>query len=126
MHQTTYTPTSKIHAELARLGLEIEVNLIEAPQIRRILRALEGVLGENVEWIRLEKLGTELNPHSSTTPWEKAYEAGKVYGMRLYTPLTRAEVLCERWLGGLNPLFDREPETVLTELLEVLEKLRKY
>lgn len=32
-------------------------------------------------------------------------------------------VLCSRWLDGLDPLFYREPETVLSELLEKLKKL---
>jgi len=34
-----------------------------------------------------------------------------------------AEALCQKWLDGLYPLFDREPETVLQELVEVLEKI---
>jgi uncharacterized protein YifE (UPF0438 family) len=36
-----------------------------------------------------------------------------------------AEALCNRWLDGLRPMFEREPEKVLTELLEVLKKLNK-
>jgi len=34
-----------------------------------------------------------------------------------------AEALCNKWLDGLEPLIDRELETVLTELLEILKTL---
>ena len=38
---------------------------------------------------------------------------------------SQAEVLCHRWLDGLNPLFESEPELVLEVLLEILENLIK-
>jgi len=34
-----------------------------------------------------------------------------------------SENLCQKWLDGLHPLFDREPETVLAELLNILKSL---
>ena len=36
---------------------------------------------------------------------------------------SQAEVLCHKWLDGLNPMFESEPELVLTELLEMLENM---
>ena len=33
-------------------------------------------------------------------------------------PKSQAEALCQKWLGGLTPLFNQEPEMVLQELVE--------
>jgi hypothetical protein len=122
MTQTIYTLTSKIHVELTRLGLEIEVNSIQAPQIRRILRALEEDLGSNPDIDRWQKQADEVKPIYFGDECMQYYQ---VCGNIMMLPKTLAEALCSRWLDGLDPLFEREPETVLEELLEVLENLRK-
>jgi len=38
-------------------------------------------------------------------------------------PESFVQAFCQKWLDGLTPLFDKEPETVLEELLEILTKL---
>jgi hypothetical protein len=50
----------------------------------------------------------------------------EVLGSIPFAPLrlnTKAKALCSKWLDGLIPLIDREPETVLTELLEILKSI---
>jgi len=37
--------------------------------------------------------------------------------------LNMTEIYCIKWLDGLTPMFDTEPEKVLEELLEILKKL---
>jgi hypothetical protein len=37
--------------------------------------------------------------------------------------LNMTEIYCIKWLDGLTPLIDTEPEKVLQELLEILKKL---
>ena len=84
-----------------------EFPAIQEPQILRILVALD-ILFEslarnffyNLEWLKIEDKSYPLGTHTS-------------------------EILCNRWLDGLEPLFDREPETVLQELVEILENLMK-
>jgi hypothetical protein len=70
---------------------------IQAPQIRQILLAFKEVLGESEE---IKELNIKNTPN------------------RFYV-----DELCSRWLDGLEPLFVREPETVLTELLEILKNI---
>ena len=118
-----YQPTKEIHLLIPKInqkyGLEIEIKnekyiyidnnillpvdqntgelqkldapyypIIEAPQIRQILVALQDIISD-----------------SNKTDFSYEY--------------------CESWLGGLNPLIDREPKTVLQELVELLEILLK-
>lgn len=78
---------------------------IQTPQIRQILLALKDVLGDRARWFFKNILGGQ--------DLERPF------------PNTVSEALCQRWLEGLNPLFDREPEFVLSELREVLENLLK-
>lgn len=46
-----------------------------------------------------------------------------VYIRFITTGASPAYSFCKRWLDGLNPLFIQKPETVLQELIEVLESL---
>lgn len=45
---------------------------------------------------------------------------------KIYQKLLKSQSkqLCQKWLDGLNPLFETEPEKVLTELLEILESIK--
>jgi len=98
---------------------------IKAPQIRQILQAFEGVLGENPEWQELNKQENDLNPHGSYVSWDVALDHGITQGLLFYTPEFLSEFLCQKWLDGLNPMFNSKPEKVLTELNEILENLIK-
>jgi hypothetical protein len=84
--------------------------VIQADQIRQILVAFKDVLiddkiKKNAEWFKDIK-ETDICPYC---------------GFRIIQ--NQAEDLCDRWLDGLNPLFDREPEKVLTELNKILSEL---
>jgi hypothetical protein len=83
---------------------------LEAPQIKHILLAFKEVLGYNPE---LGKHNGDFNDY--VKGWNDSF--------RCYMPEYQAEALCAKWLDGLTPLFDSKPETVLSELLEVLKAL---
>jgi hypothetical protein len=128
---------------------------IKAPQIRQILVALEGVLGEEPWKLRevrdgwvaeikegantfvfevsadlmgnkkrrfLKKMGLTPKPLGKNI-WKRKEELQKqLEKYKLDKGDNYSAVyLCHRWLDGLNPLFDREPEKVLQELLEILK-----
>lgn len=106
---------------------------IEEPQIRQTLVGLQEVLGENPEyteeqkhWERLmdgdpdEDEESMLYEGTDNCPW-----CNIEYCTANKHPKTQAEALCQRWLDGLNPLFDREPLTVLQEWEELLLNLLK-
>jgi hypothetical protein len=91
------------------------VPILFAPQIRQILVAFKEVLGENPEKIDLTGL----------TGFESAFAIFK-NGL---IAKSYSKALDDKWLGASEdeegnyqqPLIDREPETVLTELLEILQ-----
>ena len=58
---------------------------------------------------------------------EEQYKYMNGYGQAMIDilPKSQAEALCQKWLGGLKPLFNRESKTVLQELVEILENLLK-
>lgn len=93
---------------------------IQAPQIRQILVDLEGVLKENPEFLTLEKKIENLVDDQREARVTRFLEKELAK-----TKYTLAEALCQKWLDGLNPLFNRKPEMVLKELLEVLKNLIK-
>jgi hypothetical protein len=118
---------------------------IQAPQICQILLAFQKVLGENPEYrIYINtaiELQTNQNRHGSS---EELYESTidkdtlkhaivKRHGeedsvspneLRLQRPVkTQAEALCAKYLDGLNPMFDREPEKVLEELTTIINNI---
>ena len=94
---------------------------IEEKQIKQILIALNDMLGENPEYEELEN-GIKNLYHDGG--YDKYVFKVEDIAMK-YTPATLASSFCHRWLDGLNPLFESEPELVLEELLEVLENLIK-
>jgi hypothetical protein len=102
--------------------------LIEAPQIRQILLAFKEVLGENP---KIEETKKDINnlPNKLKILSEKEKLITTV-SIKIATnvsinfiPKTQAEALYNKWLDGLEPLFYREPETVVTELLEILKSI---
>jgi hypothetical protein len=94
--------------------------LIKAPQIRQILMALERVLGENPKFLSLEYQIESLVDDNGENRIARLLERqlGK-------TKYMKAQALCQYWLDGLDPLFNQKPETVLKELLKILENLIK-
>jgi hypothetical protein len=78
-------------------------SVIEVPQIRQILLAFKDILGDNPEYTK----------YSKSAQFHYFLTLQKNY----------AEALCHKWLDGLNPLFAREPETVLQELIQILKNL---
>lgn len=96
---------------------------IQAPQIRQILVGLQEVLGENYQYKQEKWLLDNLN---------KRYENKELTEYSLIacletsvekTPKYQAEALCQKWLDGLNPLIDREPILVLTELVKISQSI---
>jgi len=93
---------------------------LEEKQLRQILVALKGVLGENPEFLSLEYKIENLIDESGEG------RISRLFSRRLGgTKYFKAETFCQNWLDGLDPLFDREPETVLTELRDLLKSLIK-
>lgn len=98
---------------------------IKAPQIRNILLSLSDTLGEN--YFNQETANEEAKQQNyfSSAELSDAYERGYYSCLLNFHHKTIAEALCQKWLDGLNPLIDQEPEQVLSELLEVLEVSEK-
>ena len=115
---------------------------IQHLQIRQILFNLQGVLGENKESVKkLKQIYSTKYNHKSIEFFEIIQEAKSINSLvdtledfnyheerKLIDellPKSQAEALCQKWLGGLKPLFNRESKTVLQELVEILENLLK-
>jgi len=123
-NQVFYDETKKPKKHPKQNGLPTTSKLypaIDPPQIRQILQAFEGVLGDNPEYIKkfeeltdiANELGFDECPKCGTNIFHQTEE--KNY----------SQALCQKWLDGLNPMFDSEPEKVLEELNEILENLIK-
>lgn len=101
--------------------------VIEAPQIKQILIALKEVLGEtNQDFRNVQKIiekGFEIEARLETRANLKSVIEYLL--MVAKPPQGKADFLCLRWLDGLNPLNDTNPDQVLTELVEVLKNLLK-
>lgn len=92
--------------------------VIQAQQIRQILLTLKDVLGYNPEYIDTKE--TTIKHIESANPnW---HIIGQLQGRADFIKRTKAQSLCH-WLDGLEPLFDREPETVLEELTQILQSI---
>lgn len=102
---------------------------IESNQIRQILVALENKL-QNSMSDKARRFGPKSRQkviaylHDPEYPLPEKIKKYCIEYLLCKKQPTSLE-LCNRWLDGLTPLFDREPETVLTELLEILENLIK-
>ena len=124
-------------------GREIAyISAIQHLQIRQILFNLQGVLEENKESVKkLKQIYSTKYNHKSIEFFEIIQEAKSINSLvdtledfnyheerKLIDellPKSQAEALCQKWLGGLKPLFNRESKTVLQELVEILENLLK-
>jgi hypothetical protein len=105
-------------------SLRNEIPAIQSPQIRQILLAFKEVLGENPNFKLLENAIKE-NQLLCNNKYTGLITVSDIFLLDggLPIPKSQAEALCQKWLDSLTPMFDREPETVLTELLELLEIL---
>jgi len=83
---------------------------IQEKQIRQILLAFQEVLGKCQNWNELYKDKKDKFDYSDLAIFAKVL------------PITSPN-LCERWLNGLNPMFDQEPKKVLEELTTIIEQL---
>lgn len=90
------------------------IKFIQAPQIRIILKELEDLLGDNPDYVNFCKRYKRLCRNCSYDISDSCYNP---------FPYLKSEALCAKWIDGLNPLIDREPERVLEELLEELNKI---
>lgn len=99
--------------------------VLKLPQIRQILIGLKKVLGENPEYKQDRWLLDNLNKRYENKELTEYSLIACLKSSVEKTPKSQAEALCQKWLDGLEPLFDREPETVLQELIEILENLLK-
>lgn len=100
----------------------------EAPQIRQILIAFQDELGDNQVFLKFYKrAGVTYDISNNLLGVEDGngnwYEMSPEEWGLSPIPKSQAEALCHRWLDGLEPLFDRESETVLQELINVLKKI---
>lgn len=147
-NQIQFEITQKIHQELDKLakttGIKVESDfpVVESDntlifhykrmtyfQIRQILIAFEEKLGENPEYKKrqIQKNILEEGKEKDGTDFEvlmykMAYKNSS--DLLKLTPQTQSEALCQKWLGGLEPLFDQNPTQVLTELLEILQTIK--
>jgi hypothetical protein len=115
------------NAEIVNNKYYVTLPAIEESQIRQILVGLEGVLGSNPEWVEMERERRSFMNHRLGNLLQKDFSEKERYLMVKLQLVTssQAEALCSRWLDGLRPMFEKEPEKVLTELLEILKKLNK-
>lgn len=86
------------------------------PQIRQILVAVANKLGKDKKHLKKVEYIKDM------MLYDDACNRSFDYLMKNTYP-TQAEALCHRWLDGLNPLFSKDPEKVLKELLETLKNL---
>lgn len=98
-HQIEIVYLRCISLDRIQLGRKRFISQIQASQIRQILVVLERILAK---------------------PYIEC-DHRIIYEGKIIT----ADLLCQKWLDGINPLTELEPETVLQELVEVLENLLK-
>ena len=105
---------------------------LEDQNIRAILLAFKDVLGENPlytqeknKWLKEQKqYRGKIAYNSVCITFRELDYLLEGYGEPFYRlKKSQAETLCSKWLDGLEPMFNRELETVLSELLEVLKAL---
>lgn len=115
------------NAEFINGGIEKDlITRIYEPQIRQILVGLQEVLGRNILFDRnLSSSSYDLLEYEAVCDLSEHPYAFDLKKALVEPPHFQAEALCSRWLDGLTPLFDSEPEKVLQELVELLENLLK-
>jgi hypothetical protein len=90
---------------------------INEKEIKIILNALKDYLGDNTEHAEMDYGIKNLYKDGGYSKYTAKVEDVA----KKYTPDTLAGSFCHKWLDGLNPMFESEPEKVLEELLEVLK-----
>lgn len=131
-----YELTKQIHKLLPQIGKEIEVKnsewyFTELFKNNKIEKITYGHKHPDVYYEVIVKSNVKSFDISKDLPAIQAPQIRQilvalqeVLGLGYTQPhKTKAQALCQRWLDGLHPLFHREPETVLQELVEVLEKV---
>jgi len=110
-----------------QLGRKRFIEVIEAPQIRQILLAFKEVLGHNPEYIEWQNKNESFKDVRQSISYNTIQVRKLIAFIEFRSEqnpiMKQAEALCTKWLDSLTPLIDREPETVLSELLEVLKAL---
>jgi len=101
---------------------------IEVTQIREVLIALQDILGENPELEKAQKSINTIEQLDVHEPYfnerNKTLAIGRAIQFQFLLPKSQSEALCKKWLDGLTPLIDSNPIQVLTELNEILTKLK--
>lgn len=140
-----YTLTENIHNKLKRLNVEVESDffwetenntifipedlkdnkgcicpVLEEPQIKQILIALQEVLGENPKYLRLEKYQNFPSQYDDNAE----YITNAINGGMLLPPKTQAEALYQKWCCGFpKSQFETDPESVSEELWQILKSI---
>lgn len=96
---------------------EAACRLILAPEIREILLAFKEPLGQNPDFKR-----DEFEQWSDTDKYG-AYGFFTREIIFIGQLKSQAEALANRWLDGLEPMINREPEKVLEEVIENLKTI---
>ncbi len=102
-------------------------------QIKQILVAVKNILGLNVDWsvikrdlklLQFVSISTDFSTFYLNEVNSKVYAFGKksyLEGRIQALKESQAEALCQKWLDGLEPMFETNPDQVLGELLEILK-----
>lgn len=103
------------------------ISEIKAPQIRQILLALKNVLDKNpehIQWqIKNDSFADVRQSISYNTIEVRKLIAFIEFRSEEAPIIKQSDALCAKWLDGLNPLIDRNEESVLSEFAGVLEEL---
>lgn len=110
---------------------DAEINFypaIQPPQIYQILKAFEGVFGENPKYAKNSELAYKTynmpieQPHWNE--WNKALAIGRIEGRIEFIPESYSRTLWQKWDDFENGAFHRGKEgmiEVLTELNDILK-----
>ena len=128
-HKTEILLVWKMSLDRKQLGRKRFIPAIQFPQIRQILIGLQGVLGENLNYHskRLENYDEFLQNFKQNKPITAEYTLIKNKSV----PQSKSQDLDDKWLRPAEKdgkytgqsLFNREPETVLTELIQILQSI---
>jgi hypothetical protein len=105
-----------------KTGETWEITKIQEPQTRQILLAFKDVLGENPEYVQTDKDIKYCIKSGETTT------TNLLKKIQILSPKSQSQTLDDKWFRpdydtDGKSLFDQEPETVLTELLQILKSI---
>jgi len=118
---------TKLKNKIENIEFEEKIIGMEQNDFIRLLasKSKKNETCKNVDagYLLTEEAAELLNIRNSSKEWcQVLFKQKWVYETELQSlPQSKAEALCKKWLDGLKPLFDREPGTVLEELINVLE-----